>query len=99
MHEILRGDLGVSLFDTAMLSGTFAEDCAGGQVVPPAPMLRQGWELLRAKAVTVPPAFLEARSYLMNGLWTTFAPEGMAIIGASLSDALAADAACRAQGT
>jgi hypothetical protein len=97
VHQILRGDLGASLFDTALLSRSLADDCANVPVVPPAPMLRQGWELLRARDVAVPPGFRKARSHLMNSLWTTFAPEGMAILGASMPDALGVNAACLAQ--
>ena len=98
VHEILKGALGVALFDTSLTAGTLLRDCDDTYepVVPAAPMMRQGWEFLRARGVALPPAFQEARPTLRNSLWTTFGPEGMEILRANASEILG-DAACRAQ--
>lgn len=96
VHRIMSVDLGASLFDSAMISGALAADCARANtpVVPPAPMMRQGWEYITGSGARLPAIFEAARSHLMNGLWSTFRPEGMAILRAGLADALDGRAAC-----
>jgi hypothetical protein len=78
VRGIMRGDLGVDLFDVAMLANAFN----GKQVVAPlalplCPMLSQGWNYLRIKDIRLPPVFEYARDHLRQGLWTTFSPVGM----------------------
>lgn len=96
VHRIMRDDLGATLFDSAMIAGALAEDCARGNVpvVPPAPMMRQGWEYLLGSGARLPAVFEAARGHLMNGLWSTFRPEGMTILRAELAAALDERATC-----
>jgi hypothetical protein len=44
---------------------------------PFCPMLSQGWNLLRAKQVLLPPVVEAARDHLRPALWTTFDRQGM----------------------
>ena len=76
VHKIMLDDLGIDLFDAAMLAGVLDNACPATKVVPPFPMLRQGWELLAAKGVTLAPALMEIRPRLTEALWTTFDADG-----------------------
>jgi hypothetical protein len=78
VRDYMRRDLGVDLFDVAMLSrrGVSASD----EVVPICPMLRQGWSLTGVTEAKLSPLMEEARKSLLPGLWTTFAPDGMALL-------------------
>ncbi len=76
VHEIMSSGLGIDLFDAAMLAGKLAETCGDNRLIPPFPMLRQGWELLGPMGVTLHPALADTRPNLSEALWTTFNPEG-----------------------
>jgi hypothetical protein len=75
VRNFMRSDLGVDLFDVAMLSAS-----TDHEKVPFCPMLTQGWSLLRVKGEKLAPAVEGARDFLRSGLWTTFEPKGMEII-------------------
>ncbi|MGU3560142.1 caspase family protein [Methylobacterium radiotolerans] len=72
VRSYLKYDLGIDLFDIAMLSGSLREPSA---VVPFCPMLSQGWNLLRVKGVALPGAVREVSDRRRNSLWTTFDAE------------------------
>lgn len=78
----LRNELGIELFDVAML----ARDRAGvalfqtKTIFPMFPMLSQGWNLLRVLQVQLPAGLEEARNHLRPSLWTTFDSRGMDIV-------------------
>ena len=82
VHEIMRESFaGLSLYDTALASGLIDEACSGRPLLfPAAPMLRQGWELLRPRHAPLSKAFRIARPYLTDSLWTTFSQRGMDIL-------------------
>lgn len=81
VDDYLRGDLGVGLFDTALLAGRIGDGCGMGMpLVPAVPMMRKGWELLRAYGVTLPPALQAARAHLRQGLWASLDADGMQIL-------------------
>jgi hypothetical protein len=72
----MRGDLGVDLFDTAMLSGALAKREATLRTCAPfCPMLAQGWALLRVNKVELPKEIEALRDHLRPALWTTLEPE------------------------
>jgi hypothetical protein len=77
----MRGDLGVDLFDVAMLAGELSGRslAADDAAVPFCPMLSQGWSLLRVKNVQLRAEVASARDHLRDSLWTTFDREGMDI--------------------
>jgi len=73
MQDYLFRDIGVRLFDIALLADTL--DGAGADnnnVMPAFPMLSQGWALLAAHGVTHPLLKTLPR-YLESSLWTLFA--------------------------
>lgn len=78
------------LFDVAMLayqvpqatqlSPALAEPLRSLDFAPWMPLLSQGWLLLGDIEQFMPPILREARRYLLPGLWTRFAPEGMKLL-------------------
>ena len=78
--EIMRGDLGVFLFDVAMLAGELNDRMVSSEVVPFCPMLSQGWDLLQARNIRLPDGIESARGHLRPALWTTLEPGGMDIV-------------------
>jgi hypothetical protein len=86
VSDALLADLGVNLFDVNMLSGPPNKIRARPieKVAPFCPMLTQGWNLLQAKGVLLPPEVAGARNYLRPALWTTFESEGYAAIRVAL---------------
>ncbi|MGB8420853.1 caspase family protein [Paraburkholderia sp.] len=86
VREILHGDLGVDIFDVAMLAGALSGRGLGGPdgPFPCLPMLSQGWSLLRVRNVRLPEELLHVRDYLRPGLWTTVSEEGMKLVEAAL---------------
>lgn len=78
------------LFDVAMLasqapqvtqlSPALAEPFRPLNFAPWMPLLSQGWLLLGDIEQFMPPFLREARRYLLPGLWTRFAPEGMELL-------------------
>jgi hypothetical protein len=85
----LRDDLSGALpFDVAMLlrmPDAHPEKLGPGVVVPFCPMLTQGWALLPAKRVTLPPNIETAGRHLARSLWTLFEAEGVRLIRNSMS--------------
>jgi hypothetical protein len=72
MHD----DLNADLFDVAMLARR--QIAIGGPTsltVPFCPMLTQGWNLLRAREIELPPVLEAAQDDLQRAVWTTFRPE------------------------
>ena len=55
VRDYMRIDLGVDLFDVAMLSDEFSRLLPREKTVPFLPMLSQGWNLLRVKGVQLAP--------------------------------------------
>ena len=73
MRRYMFGDLGVSLFDVAMLDRTRKADSISKQgVVPFCPMLSQGWYYLRPRGMKMPRVLEGAQDELVQALWTTF---------------------------
>jgi Caspase domain len=70
-------DLGTDLFDVAMLARKPIHLLAGPhglRTAPFCPMLTQGWNLLRARNIQLPPVLDEAQDDLVQAVWTTFSP-------------------------
>ncbi|TAX38953.1 caspase family protein [Rhizobium leguminosarum] len=83
--EILAENLGIELFDAAMLAGRLKPDGSsrsGLPVVPWLPMMRQGFEALRASGVTLSVRIEAGRSLLIQDPWSAFAGDNAyALIG------------------
>ena len=80
--EMMRGDLELILFDVAMLASDEPVQTVerGGFIVPFCPMLSQGWNFLEATDARIPEPARDAARHLRQALWTTFDPEGVAIL-------------------
>jgi hypothetical protein len=76
------GQLEIDLFDIAMLSGALSGKPVETQALF-CPMLGQGWQFLRARNVILSDQLAKVQKYILPGLWTTFAPEGMRIVKSS----------------
>jgi hypothetical protein len=74
MSDYLRGDVGVTLFDLELLCRRLAGRSIRRDepIVPFVPMLAQGWSLLSALRVTLPPALDGIDQGLRDSLWTQF---------------------------
>lgn len=81
-------DLGVSLFDVAMLDRTKAKSdwIAKQGVVPFCPMLSQGWYYLRPRGMKMPEVLKGAQDELIQSLWTTFNKKYMRLINKALRE-------------
>ncbi len=81
VRGIMRSDLGVDLFDTAMLSGALARrEATLRNCAPFCPMLAQGWALLRVNKVELPKEIEALRDHLRPALWTTLEPQGTRLL-------------------
>jgi len=88
MRDALSQQLNADLFDIAALSGGMTEYPAREQgravsefpTVPFCPMLNQTWSFLRPRGLDTPGVWREAGRHRLPALWTTFGPEGMAIL-------------------
>ncbi len=69
VSRYMKNDIGTDLFDVRLLSTRHWNE-AGPPVVPPCPMLTQGWSLLRSRKAPVPSVLDNAP--LTNALFTTF---------------------------
>jgi hypothetical protein len=86
MQKAILGDLGVRLFDLALLGG----ELRGGKVAsekklhPFVPLLSQGWALLRARRVVMPPGLEALGDHRVESLWTLFDPQGVELIRSAI---------------
>jgi hypothetical protein len=85
MQSFLRGDLGLTFFDISLLSGDQPDNFSGlDRVVPPFPMLSQGWTLLSAFRVKLPVSIQQLQQHLLPALWTMFDQGGVAKLAAAI---------------
>jgi len=72
-------------FDVVMLAAQNAPRAIDLSGFPPQmPMLAQGWTLLGAFEDKLPRSVQRARKFLLPSLWSTFSPEGVAILKAGM---------------
>jgi hypothetical protein len=78
MQAFLRDDLGITFFDIALLAAddSLLKAQSGGSLVPPVPLLSQGWSLLSAFRAPMPDALANLQRHLRPSLWTLFDPTG-----------------------
>lgn len=79
VRSYMRGDLGIDIFDVAMLAGVAVRD-AKADVVPCCTMLSVGWSYIASSKVTLHPLVAEAQAYLIPSPWTYFQKEGMDLL-------------------
>lgn len=79
--DFMAGDLGAPLFDVALLARRLDQKKVGAAGTPavlgPLPLLSQGWALLRAFEVTLPPALAGLAGHRLPSQWTLFDPKGV----------------------
>ena len=90
MAEFMQGDLGICLFDIALLAGKLGDRLDEPQrnfVFPFLPMLSQSWSLLPAYDVVLAvPLKQIAQCVLPNSLWTLFDKKGVLLISQVLQE-------------
>ncbi|MEI7461077.1 MAG: caspase family protein [Pirellula sp.] len=90
MAEFMQGDLGICLFDIALLAGKLGDRLDEPQrnfVFPFLPMLSQSWSLLPAYDVVLAvPLKQIAQCVLPNSLWTLFYKKGVLLISQVLQE-------------
>lgn len=86
MHRYMHDDLGLRLFDIALLARSMPEPhvLADSGVFPFFPMLGQGWALLRALRVSLPRPLAGIERHLVPSLWTLFDGAGVEKIRAAM---------------
>lgn len=86
MYDFMRDDLQAALFDVALLARRLLDQTVGlsSGVVPFAPLLSQGWSLLRANRVTLPHGLDELHATLQDSLWSLYDDRGAGIISRAL---------------
>lgn len=87
MQQFLDRDLGVRLFDVAMLARQFdttPRDTTPLPIYPCVPMLTQGWALLAPLEIRLPERLAALRGLLRPSLWTHFSTEAFARLQAEL---------------
>lgn len=80
MAGYMGGDLGAPLFDVALLARSLDRKTIGAdapRVLGPMPLLAQGWSLLRAFEVKLPPAIEPLADMRLPSLWTMFDAKGV----------------------
>ncbi len=84
MQTSLRGSLGMSLFDVAMLARApgGAPQAMPPDVFPALPMLAQGWTVIDAFGVKLPASLgtKNLQRHVRNSLWTHFDEQGVSIV-------------------
>ena len=87
MANYLRNDVGVTLFDLALLGRLLVdkEVRPPDAIVPFTPMLAQGWALLRANRVRLHPALRELERTTLDSLWSLYEPAGVDMLAAALA--------------
>jgi caspase domain-containing protein len=85
MSGYMRGDLGGRLFDIALLARELDAKTVGAvpEVFGIAPLLSQGWALLGAHRVTLPPSLNNIEQTLLPSVWTLFDDNGVAQLRAA----------------
>jgi hypothetical protein len=88
MAGYMESDLGAPMFDVAMLARRFkgkrvARDT---NVLSPTPLLSQGWALLSAYDITLPPNVDKIRNSLLPSLWTMLDPAGVDRVREAIAD-------------
>lgn len=75
----LHSDLGVSLFDVDLLALKLGRTPPSrwNRVVPFVPLLSQGWSLLKARRILLPPALIGIEATMLDSLWSLFDPSGV----------------------
>jgi hypothetical protein len=88
IQRALLKDLSLRLFDVELVSGDLRGRSIAGQrhMYPFVPLLDQGWALLSAHRVQLPPKLEKLGRHLVESLWTLFDPPGVELIRTAIQD-------------
>ena len=86
MSNYLRADIGVTLFDIALLSRVLTGKTISSSlgVVPFVPLLAQGWSLLGANQVRLHPALNGIERTMLDSVWSLFNSTGLDMLQRAL---------------
>lgn len=87
MATYLRNDLGVQLFDVALLAGERVDAASGAPntgLAPFLPLLSQTWPLLGAYGARLPQGLERLHQHLLPSLWTLLDPRGTDLVWAEI---------------
>jgi len=85
MQKTLFADLGIRLFDLALLGGELrGKRVASEKMRPFVPLLSEGWALLAARQVVLPAGLEELGDRRVESLWTLFDPQGVELIRSAI---------------
>ena len=80
IHGLTRAMNDLTLFDLSILADQLGTDMMDN-VVPFCPMLTPGWSMMDQNELNmIDSSLLEARRFLLPGLWNTFTPQGVSIL-------------------
>jgi hypothetical protein len=79
ISDHLRADLGVTLFDVALLARFLIDQriTLSTSVVPFVPLLGRAWAIVAANRVKLHPALKGIEGMVRNSLWTLYSPPGI----------------------
>lgn len=80
VRSFMSADLGVDIFDIAMLNGKTISGQASKDIVPFCPALGIGWNYLSSSHVTLNKIVRDAQKYVRPSPWTAFTKEGMDLL-------------------
>lgn len=87
LDEGLTRQLGIQLFDTALLAGRLADlpHHKWALTAPICPMLVKSWNWLGIRRTSLPPVVEAQRKWLRQGIWTTFEPAAFEPLATALA--------------
>ena len=87
MAGYIEGDLGAPLFDVALLARRLnsKRTAPDTPVLGAMPLLSQGWALLSAFGVSLPPALADVQTTLVPSLWTMLDVRGVELMRAAIA--------------
>jgi hypothetical protein len=80
MQAFLRGQIGVGLFDLALLGRDLVKDEGAANVLPSAPLLAQGWAFVAALGGPQAERLVALRPYVNSSVWSHYSPEGTRLL-------------------
>jgi hypothetical protein len=88
IQQGLLKDLSLRLFDVELLSGDLRGRSVAGRkrMYPFVPLLDQGWALMSAHRVKLPPSLETLGRHRVESLWTLFDPPGVELIRTAIQD-------------
>lgn len=80
MRRYMRDQLGVDLFDLALLGRDLVNETGAANVLPSAPLLAQGWAFVAALGGPRVEHLLALRPHVNSSVWSHYSPRGTALL-------------------